>query len=54
MLFDPRNYSYRISYSVGDGEWVATCDQFPRISHLDKTGILAYCGVVKLVQDMVL
>jgi len=44
---------YRVTWSVEDQEYVATCAVFPSLSHLarDRTGALA--GLRKLVADVI-
>ncbi|MCC6811844.1 MAG: type II toxin-antitoxin system HicB family antitoxin [Deltaproteobacteria bacterium] len=46
-------YTYRISWSEDDGEFVGTCAEFPSLSHLDKTDERALLGIKTLVSSVV-
>ena len=43
------HYTYRVSWSAEDGEYVATCAEFPGLSHLAGTRAGALQGVEQLV-----
>jgi len=45
------HYTYRVSWSDEDQEFVATCAEFPALSWLDSTPERALGGIRKLVQD---
>jgi len=47
------HYTYRVSWSEEDGEYVATCVEFPSLSWLDESRGAALDGVVVLVADVV-
>jgi predicted HicB family RNase H-like nuclease len=47
------HYTYRVSWSGEDGEHVATCLEFPSLSHLAGDPAAALDGVRKLVADVV-
>src|ERR1700744_3586309 len=47
------HYTYRISWSSEDSEYVATCAEFPSLSWLDKDQVEALTGIKRLVQDVV-
>jgi predicted HicB family RNase H-like nuclease len=51
MMFD--HYTYRVSWSPEDQEHVATCAEFPSLSHLDADPVAAVQGIRALVQDVV-
>lgn len=47
------HYSYRVTWSHDDGEYVGLCAEFPSLSWLAKTSTAAFKGVQKLVADIV-
>ena len=47
------HYTYRVSWSEDDGEYVATCAEFPSLSHLAADQIEALLGLRDLIQDVV-
>jgi predicted HicB family RNase H-like nuclease len=47
------HYSYHVSYSPGDGEFVGTCTEFPSLSWLDKNSDKAFAGIRALVATVV-
>jgi predicted HicB family RNase H-like nuclease len=49
----PDRYTYRISWSEEDGEHVATCAEFPSLSHLAPDSGAALVGIQALVRDVV-
>jgi predicted RNase H-like HicB family nuclease len=46
-------YTYRVSWSDDDGEYVGTCAEFPSLSHLDPDRIEALRGIQLLVDAVV-
>lgn len=46
------HYTYRISWSPEDNEFVATCCEFPSLSWLDASEEAAFRGIRKLVRDV--
>lgn len=48
---DAEKYSYRITWSEEDQEFVAVCLEFPSLSWLAKTQTLALKGMVDLVRE---
>ena len=46
-------YTYRITWSEDDAEYVGLCAEFPSLSWLAKTPEAALKGVCKLVSDVV-
>lgn len=46
-------YTYRVSWSQEDGEFVATCAEFPSLSHLAPDRVAALQGIGALVADVV-
>ena len=46
-------YTYRVSWSQEDGEFVATCAEFPSLSHLAPEKVEALEGIGALVEDVV-
>lgn len=47
------HYSYRVTWSVEDQEFVGLCAEFPSLSHLDETQVDALSGITALVKDVV-
>jgi predicted HicB family RNase H-like nuclease len=47
------HYTYRVSWSAEDGEHVATCAEFPSLSHLAAEPGDALHGIRDLVNDVV-
>ena len=47
-------YTYRITWSDEDGEYVGLCAEFPSLSSLDKTQEAALRGIRKSVAEAVL
>jgi hypothetical protein len=47
------HYTYRVSWSANDQEYVATCAEFPSTSWLDENDIEALRGIKQLVRDIV-
>jgi len=50
---DVSRYTYRVTWSVEDDEFVATCIEFPSLSWLAETQAAALQGLVDLVADTV-
>ena len=46
------HYSYRVTWSAEDGEFVATCLEFPSLSWLAPTQIEALQGLEAVVSDV--
>jgi hypothetical protein len=47
------HYTYRISWSPNDAEYVATCAEFPSLSWLDENQVEALRGIKHLVRDVI-
>src|SRR3954454_24567420 len=47
------HYTYRLSWSAEDGEFVATCLELPSLSWLASTQVKALSGLRKLVDEVV-
>jgi predicted HicB family RNase H-like nuclease len=47
------HFTYRVSWSEEDGEYVGTCAEFPSLSHLDVDQDAALHGIRDLVADVV-
>ena len=45
-------YTYRVTWSEGDGEFVGTCAEFPSLSWLASDGADAFTGIRNLVADV--
>jgi predicted HicB family RNase H-like nuclease len=46
------HYTYRVSWSEEDGEFVGTCAEFPSLSHLAGSRVEALQGIEELVADL--
>lgn len=44
------HYTYRVSWSAEDGEYVGTCAEFPSLSHLAAIKVEALQGIEELIQ----
>jgi predicted HicB family RNase H-like nuclease len=47
------HYTYRVSWSAADEEFVATCAEFPSLSWLAEEDVEALLGIKQLVQDVI-
>jgi predicted HicB family RNase H-like nuclease len=47
------HFTYRVSWSEDDGEYVGACAEFPSLSHLDADQAAALRGIRDLVADVV-
>ena len=45
------DYTYRVTWSVEDGEYVGLCTDFPSLSWLAPTANEAFVGIQQLVSD---
>lgn len=45
-------YSYTVTWSEEDKEYVGLCDQFPSLSHLAHTAPEAFNGIFELVTQI--
>jgi predicted HicB family RNase H-like nuclease len=52
-MVNPEHYSYRVSWSAEDNEFVGLCAEYPSLSFLAKTQIAALKGIVELVKTVV-
>ena len=50
---DPSHYTYRVTWSVEDDEFVATCAEFLSLSWLADSQAAAFQGLVHVVADTV-
>jgi len=50
---DTAHYTYRVSWSAEDREFVATCLELPSLSWLASTQTKALAGIKKVVDDVV-
>jgi hypothetical protein len=48
---DPSQFTYRVTWSVEDDEFIATCIEFPSLSWLAESQADALQGLVDLVVD---
>lgn len=47
------HYTYRVTWSEDDGEFVGLCAEFPSLSYLAKTRNKAFSGIIDTVGDVV-
>ncbi|WP_428962007.1 type II toxin-antitoxin system HicB family antitoxin [Micromonospora fluostatini] len=47
------HYTYRVTWSAEDGEFVATCAEFPSLSWLARTQIEALHGLHDLLREVI-
>lgn len=52
-MVDVRHYTYRVTWSEEDGEYLGLCAELPSLSHLDSDQAAALAGIVSLVGDVV-
>ncbi len=52
-MVDHKHYTYRVTWSEDDGEYVALCAEFPSLSFLATKQNEALTGVVELVSEIV-
>jgi len=50
---DPKLYTYRVTWSVEDEEFVGTCAEFPSLSWLDEQQNEALTGICRLVAEVI-
>lgn len=50
-MHDAREYTYRVLWSQEDGEYVASCVEFPGLSSLDPSQAGALGGMVDVVRN---
>ena len=53
MVLKNDRYTYRVTWSVGDEEYVGLCTEFPSLSWLSPTPEAALKGIRKLVAETV-
>lgn len=52
-MVDHKHYTYRVTWSEDDGEYVALCAEFPSLSYLAPEQTAALQGLIKLVGEVV-
>jgi predicted HicB family RNase H-like nuclease len=50
---DVSHYTYRVTWSAEDDEFLATCAEFPSLSRLASSQVGALRGLEKLLQDVI-
>jgi predicted HicB family RNase H-like nuclease len=53
MMVNHQHYTYRVTWSEEDQEFVGLCAEFPGLSHLDTDMGAALAGIVDLVRTVV-
>ncbi|MDD5390695.1 MAG: hypothetical protein PHD37_15250 [Gallionellaceae bacterium] len=51
-MIKPGHYTYRVTWSGEDGEYVGLCAEYPSLSHLAPTGGEALEGISVLVRGV--
>ena len=46
-------FTYRVTWSAGDGEYVGLCTEFPSLSWLAASPDLAFSGIRELVSEVI-
>lgn len=52
-MINPDHYSYKITWSAEDQEFVGLCAEYPSLSYLDENRYAALEGITDLVKDVV-
>jgi hypothetical protein len=52
-MINHEHYTYQVIWSEGDREFVGLCIEFPSLSHLDRTPVVALRGIMNLVKGVV-
>ncbi len=52
-MINYEHYTYRVTWSEEDLEFVALCAEFPSLSYLDESRLSALEGITNLVKDVV-
>lgn len=52
-MIDSKLYTYRVTWSDEDQEYVGLCVEFPGLSYLDEDHAAAFNGVVDLVRHVI-
>lgn len=51
-MVDPNRYTYRVTWSEEDGEFIGLCAEFPSLSHLAQTRAEALEGIAALIGEV--
>jgi predicted HicB family RNase H-like nuclease len=54
MAINYKHYTYRVTWSVEDNEYVGLCAEFPSLSWLAETQEEALNGILQVVQEVIL
>jgi predicted HicB family RNase H-like nuclease len=54
MNINHKHYTYRVTWSVEDNEFVGLCAEFPSLSWLAETQEEALQGILQVVQEVIL
>ena len=52
-MINYEHYTYRVTWSEEDKEFVGLCAEFPALSYLDKNRSIALDGIVRLVEEVI-
>jgi predicted RNase H-like HicB family nuclease len=53
MIQNHSRYTYHITWSLEDGEYIGLCTEFPSWSWLDKTPEMAFSGIRQVVVEAI-
>jgi predicted HicB family RNase H-like nuclease len=51
-MINPEHYTYKVTWSPEDQEFVGLCAEYPSLSYLDENRSAALEGIVNLVKDV--
>ena len=52
-MINHQHYTYQVTWSKEDQEFIGLCAEFPSLSHLDEEPTSALAGILELVRDIV-
>jgi predicted RNase H-like HicB family nuclease len=53
MIQDHSRYTYHVTWSKEDGEYIGLCTEFPSLSWLDETPETAFSGIRQVVDEAI-
>lgn len=54
LSVEPKHYAYRVVWSQEDGEFLATCAEFPALSWLARSQAKALHGLESVIRDVLI
>lgn len=52
-MINHEHYTYRVTWSEDDEEYIGLCAEFPSLSYLDENQMKAMQGILNLVEDVI-